>query len=123
MRMDTIYDIMGKLRHERNFNEAFTSEVLGMTVLTDYNNQTYKITDVDFNTTPSSTFEGKNGPISFVEYYREHWKLKIQDPRQPMLIAQAKERQIRGGQAGIILLVPELCRATGLDENMRKNFQ
>lgn len=122
MRMDTIYKLMTRL-DKTNFNEAFTSEVLGMTVLTDYNNETYKITDVDFSTTPSSTFEGKNGPISFMDYYKTQWKIRIQDPRQPMLVAQSSSKQKRGGRDGIILLVPELCRATGLSEDMRKNFQ
>lgn len=40
-----------------------------------------------------------------------------------MLISKAKARDIRAGQAEIIALVPELCRATGITEEMRTNFQ
>lgn len=123
MRMETVYKIMTRLSNDRNFNEAFSKEVLGMTVLTDYNNETYTISDVDFNTSPASTFEGKDGPVSYVDYYEKRWHIRIHDSRQPMLIAQTKARQKRAGQSGLILLVPELCRITGLSEDMRKNFQ
>jgi len=40
-----------------------------------------------------------------------------------MLISRAKAKDIRGGLAEIIALVPELCRATGINDNMRQNFQ
>jgi len=41
--------------------------------LTDYNNATYRVTDVDFDVTPRSTFEVKKKgtvtKISYVDYY------------------------------------------------------
>lgn len=41
-----------------------------MVVLTDYNNKFYRIDDVDFSQTPSSTFETRNGPQNFLDYYK-----------------------------------------------------
>lgn len=38
-------------------------------------------------------------------------------------MSNLKEKDIRGGQADKIILVPELCRATGLTEDMRTNFR
>lgn len=40
-----------------------------------------------------------------------------------MLISKANSRAIRAGQDEMIALVPELCRATGITEEMRTNFQ
>lgn len=71
MRLETIYDIMVRCRREeRDFQTAFKREVLGTTVLTDYNNKTYRIDDVDFDRKVSDTFETKKGPISFQDYYK-----------------------------------------------------
>lgn len=46
--------------------------VIGSTVLTRYNNQTYRIDDVDENSNTKSTFKKKDGSsISYIDYYRE----------------------------------------------------
>lgn len=72
MRMETIYDIMNRLRKEsREFKTAVASELLGTTVLTAFNNKTYRIDEIDYSMKPSDTFDTKNGPITFVQYYRD----------------------------------------------------
>lgn len=126
MRTETVYDIMQEAhRAERNFVEAFSAQVLGMTVLTDYTNKTYRIDEIDFTRTASSTFETKDGPISFIEYYLKKYNIRIRDPRQPLLLSRAKARDLRGNpnQNEIIALIPELCRATGMTDTMIKNFR
>lgn len=40
-----------------------------------------------------------------------------------MLISRASARDIRGGRNELILLIPELCCATGFTDEMRKNFK
>lgn len=71
MRMETIYDIMARTRREeRDFKKAFMERVLGTTVLTAYNNKTYRIDDVNFDKRASETFETKNGPETYVNYYK-----------------------------------------------------
>lgn len=40
-----------------------------------------------------------------------------------MLVSRAKKRDIRVGRPDHILLVPELCCATGYTDDMRKNFK
>lgn len=39
-----------------------------------------------------------------------------------MLISMASAREIRAGRPEKLLLVPELCLLTGLDDDMRRNF-
>jgi aubergine len=40
-----------------------------------------------------------------------------------MLISRAKARDLRAGQNELMALVPELCRTTGLTDEMRANFR
>lgn len=88
-------------------------------VITEYNNNTYRIMDVDWNTSPSSTFEKKRGEeivtISYQEYYYTRYKIQITNTTQPMLITKSKQKQRNAAQADqFVCLVPELCRPTGI---------
>lgn len=123
MRNETIYDILRQCGRDDDFQSRFENEVLGLVVLTDYNNKTYKITDIDFNASPSDTFETKNGPITFIQYYKDKYGIVIRNPTQPMLITRSTDRQRRGGEDETISLIPELCRPTGLTDQQRNNFQ
>jgi aubergine-like protein len=122
MRTETLYDILQNcVQNERaNYQQSFENIVLGMTVLTAYNNKTYRVDGVQFNQSPSQTFPTRDGgSISFVQYYKDKYHLIIRDVNQPLLVSKPKERDRRGGNEDLILLVPELCRATGLTDSMR----
>lgn len=125
MRTDTVYDNMQRIhREERDFSGKFHSLMIGQTVLTAYNNRTYRIDDVDFSKTPQSTFDSKkHGTLTFIEYYRKQYNINIRDVTQPLLVSLPKARDVRGGNAEPMLLIPELCRSTGLTETMRNNFR
>lgn len=72
MRNETLYQILRRCKDShQDYREAFAKEALGLTVLTDYNNKTYRIDDINWDETPESTFETKNGPKSYVQYYHE----------------------------------------------------
>ena len=101
MRKDTALSILMELSRSqpRNYQEAFSKEMIGTTVLTDYNNKTYKIDDVEYTLTPSSTFCSKTGSEeSYISYYERRYKITIRDPKQPMLICKANAKAIRAGQ-------------------------
>lgn len=124
MRKDTIYDNMQRIhREERDFQSKFLTAVLGQTVLTEFNNRTYRIDDVDYASSPKSEFLSKTGPITFLEYYQKRYNITIRDVNQPLLVVKSKARDIRGGESETIRLIPELCRSTGLTETMRSNFR
>lgn len=106
-----------------NYKKSFQQHVVGCVVLTDYNNRTYRVDDVDWSVTPKSTFNRSDGTsISYIQYYRERYNLKISDDGQPMLVSRAKQRELRAGMAEIIYLVPELCRMTGITDAERNDF-
>lgn len=73
MRTDTVYNLMTDIRRNepRSFENSFRQKVLGMTILTGYNNKTYRIDDVDFSITPSSTFSRNNSEVTIRQYYLE----------------------------------------------------
>lgn len=123
MRMQTLLDILSECANSvRDYKEAFARTVVGSTVLTGYSNKTYRIDDVDWDQSPMSTFETKNGQVTYSEYYKKRYNINIRDMKQPLLLSTSKDRNRRGGQPELIALVPELCRATGLTEDMRRNF-
>uniref|UniRef100_A0A1I8PZG7 Uncharacterized protein n=2 Tax=Stomoxys calcitrans TaxID=35570 RepID=A0A1I8PZG7_STOCA len=124
MRTQTVYNILTQcLRDSGDYQADFKRQVVGSIVLTDYNNKTYRVDDVDFQSSPSSKFSTRDGEISYVQYYKQRYNLPIRDERQPLLISRPTEKNIRGGQDEFIMLVPELCRATGLTDAMRSNFK
>ena len=121
--METVYDILQDcIKTVRDFKDAFMKQVVGCTILTDYNNKTYHVDDVDFTSSPSSTFTTKSGEISYLDYYKKSYDIVIKDPKQPMLVSKPKAKTLRGGQSDLIMLIPELCRATGITDKMRSNF-
>ncbi|KYN01664.1 Protein piwi [Cyphomyrmex costatus] len=126
MRLETLGDILNSLYHQdrSRFRENFCNAVIGTVVLTDYNNNTYRIEDVDFSATPSSTFPLKNGEsITYVDYYKKKYDIRISNPGHPMLVTRSKTRDRQAGEAERVYLVPELCRTTGLTDAMRENYK
>lgn len=98
-----------------NFQKEFCNNVIGIMVLTDYNNNTYRIEDVDFDTSPSSTFAMKSGDnVSYQDYYKRKYNITITNATQPMLVTRTKPKARNAGQGDFVYLVPELCRATGM---------
>lgn len=110
------------------------------------NNRTYRIDDILFDKSPRDTFDSADGrEISYIDYYKVQlihiendcfvpmWCLlfisfqkygkTIKDLNQPLLVSHLKEKDVRAGQKKDIFLIPELCRATGLTDDMRSNFR
>ncbi|XP_061394627.1 protein aubergine [Musca vetustissima] len=124
MRTATVYSILTDcLRDSADYQTSFKQQVVGTVVLTDYNNKTYRIDDVDFQSSPMSKFSTKDGEISYMQYYKQRYNIQIRDQKQPMLVSRPTERNIRGGQDEFIMLIPEICRATGITDAMRSDFR
>uniref|UniRef100_A0A1B6F8K3 Piwi domain-containing protein n=2 Tax=Cuerna arida TaxID=1464854 RepID=A0A1B6F8K3_9HEMI len=135
MRTDNCYHLLCDItrRHTGDYKTEYNKAVIGSVVLTDYNNKTYTVTDVNWNDTPSSTFDKSGTKTSYVDYYKERYNVKITQLNQPLLVSKSKPRERRAletgavaqagaGDPNIIFLIPELCRMTGLTDEMRSNF-
>ena len=57
-----------------------------------YNNKTYKIDDIDWNSKPSHTFSYRDGEISYADYYKKMYEMDVQDMEQPLLVSNPKKR-------------------------------
>ncbi|XP_071559445.1 piwi-like protein Siwi isoform X2 [Temnothorax nylanderi] len=127
MRLETMLDVLNQCYKVDNqtYRENFAKAVIGTVVLTDYNNNTYRIEDVNFLTTPSNEFEFKGDKITYVDYYHKKYDIRIRNLKQPMLVSRSKtrDRQAADPAQNLVYLVPELCRATGLTDSMRENFK
>lgn len=125
MRTDTCYSLFEHCMNQRgNFKDNYKRMVLGTVVMSTYGkNNTYTISDVEFDVNPESTFETKKGPITFMQYFKDKYNIVIRDPRQPMLVSRSKARDIRAGLPELIYLIPELSRITGITDDMRRDFQ
>ncbi|XP_060874625.1 piwi-like protein Siwi [Metopolophium dirhodum] len=127
MREETVLDFLKDCADNRNRDPQwmvkFKMGVIGSTVLTRYNNQTYRIDDVDENSNTQSTFKKKDGSsISYIDYYREKHKINLSNHQQPMLVSKKKKSfKIEGDESELVYLVPELCTLTGLTQKMRDN--
>ncbi|XP_066986204.1 piwi-like protein Siwi isoform X2 [Macrobrachium rosenbergii] len=123
LRLDSIYDIMRKIKNERpdTFKAVACRQLLGMIVMTTYNQRTYRIDDIAWSITARSKFTCQGEDITYMDYYQKTYQVRIRDPFQPLLMSKPKKRDLRRGQ-GNIYLIPELCVATGLSEDMRNDY-
>ncbi|XP_011881822.1 PREDICTED: protein aubergine isoform X2 [Vollenhovia emeryi] len=126
MRQETLLHILEdcRRRSSQDYRKDFSNTVIGILVLTDYNNHTYRVEEVDFNVNPSSTFSMKTGEqVSYQAYYYKKYGIQIRNVTQPMLITKSKQKQRNAtDDKNLVYLVPELCRSTGLTDSMRENF-
>jgi aubergine-like protein len=106
------------------YRDAVQKSLIGVVVLTRYNNKTYRVDDIDWNQTPRSTFSSnRDGEVSFRDYYKKQYAIDIKDLGQPLLLSRLKTK-IRGKDEveRLVCLVPELCFLTGLTDEMRSDF-
>uniref|UniRef100_A0A674C1J4 Piwi-like RNA-mediated gene silencing 1 n=1 Tax=Salmo trutta TaxID=8032 RepID=A0A674C1J4_SALTR len=125
LRSETVLSFMMGLRQQngdQRFPEACTKELVGLIVLTKYNNKTYRIDDIAWDHTPNNTFKRGESEISFKDYYKQYG-LDITDGNQVLLISHMKKIGPSGGPPqGPAMLVPEFCYLTGLTDKMRADF-
>jgi aubergine-like protein len=114
LNFDTVWNAMEKIyrqRSEGEYKAHCVTTLVGNTVMTNYNNKTYRIDDIVWDQCPEDTFEKKDqSKISFVDYYRENYNINIDNKRQPLLLSYQK---LRNGEKRPVLLIPELCVLTG----------
>ncbi|XP_012275649.1 piwi-like protein Ago3 [Orussus abietinus] len=127
MRTDTVRDLLHELyqRNPHTYRDAIIQEIIGITVLTRYNNRTYRIDDIFWDQDPTYKFPKKDGTmVSLIDYYKTHWNLEIRDKKQPLLVHRAKKK-LSDGQTmeEMVILLPELCYCAGLTDRIRSDFR
>ncbi|XP_034548252.1 piwi-like protein 1 isoform X2 [Notolabrus celidotus] len=127
LRSETVLDFMINLRQQcggQRFPDACSKELIGLIVLTKYNNKTYRIDEIAWDHTPKNTFKKGDSDISFKNYYKSQYNLNISDDNQPLLVSHVKRMGPAGAPPpGPAMLIPELCYLTGLTDKMRADFK
>ncbi|KAK9522441.1 hypothetical protein VZT92_018908 [Zoarces viviparus] len=123
---ETVLDFMANMRQrvgDQRFPELCAKELVGLIVLTKYNNKTYRIDDIAWDQTPNNTFTRADEDISFKDYYKTQYNLDIADGNQVLLVSHVK-KMVPSGQPppGPAMLIPELCFLTGLTDEMRADY-
>ncbi|XP_034068438.1 piwi-like protein 1 [Gymnodraco acuticeps] len=126
LRSETVLDFMVNLRQktgDQRFSEICGKELIGLIVLTKYNNKTYRIDDIAWDHTPMNTFTKADKEVSFKDYYKSQYSLDIRDNNQVLLISNVKKMgSTQGPPPGPAMLIPELCFLTGLTDKMRADY-
>ncbi|ODM92896.1 Protein aubergine, partial [Orchesella cincta] len=126
LRLDNCLQVIKNMTNQHNEydKERIRNALVGTVVMTIYNRKTYKVDDIDWETTPTSSFDKKKGEmIKYLDYFKSRYGKDIQDTRQPLLVSRPTKKDLHRGFAGKILLIPELCQRTGLTDEMRANNQ
>ena len=74
---------------------------------------------------PLSTFSTSNGDVKYVDYYKQHYNIKLNDLKQPLLVSR-KERRVSGKEKPeelLFCLVPEVCHLAGLQSETRSDMR
>ncbi|KAK9870113.1 hypothetical protein WA026_006203 [Henosepilachna vigintioctopunctata] len=126
LRSQNVYELMAELSRSPNFRQDFAKAVIGSCVLTRYNNKTYIVDDISWESSPLDQFSSMDGTaISFKDYYKNQYNIIIQNDTQPLLVHRQsiKAKDGSGKVDRMICLVPELCFLTGLTDAMRADFK
>lgn len=101
-----------------NLEQIVNSEMVGMIVMAKYGNfKCYRIERVALNENATMTFPTREGPITYIDYFKKRYNVQLKNPRQPLLVTFIE----KGTKE--IKLIPELCCLTGLSEDMRRDFR
>ncbi|XP_007936292.1 piwi-like protein 4 [Orycteropus afer afer] len=126
LRNETVLELMTGLYHRTgmsSFTQACEKELLGLIVLTRYNNKTYRIDDIDWSVRPTHTFQKRDGTeITYVDYYKQQYDITLSDLKQPVLVSLLKSKRNDNTETRIAHLIPELCFLTGLTSQAVSDF-
>uniref|UniRef100_A0A2K5K4F0 Piwi like RNA-mediated gene silencing 4 n=1 Tax=Colobus angolensis palliatus TaxID=336983 RepID=A0A2K5K4F0_COLAP len=127
LRNETVLEFMTALCQRTGlsgFTQTCEKQLIGLIVLTRYNNRTYSIDDIDWSVKPTHTFQKRDGTeITYVDYYKQQYDITVSDLNQPMLVSLLKRKRNDNSEARLAHLIPELCFLTGLTDQATSNFQ
>jgi len=101
----------------RIFHYRVNAEFNGTVMMKTHNRKMYIVNEVDFDQSPTSLLEDRKPPITRADFYKTKYNITIKDLEQPLFVA----RPSKEGDSREFYVVPELCQAIGITENIRNN--
>nr|XP_023500440.1 piwi-like protein 4 isoform X3 [Equus caballus] len=127
LRHETVLEFMAGLCRRTGvscFTQTCERQLIGLIVLTRYNNKTYRIDDIDWSVKPTHTFQRRDGTeVTYVDYYKQQYDIALSDLNQPVLVSLLKSKRNDNAEARLAHLIPELCFLTGLTDEATSDFQ
>ncbi|XP_040113837.1 piwi-like protein 4 [Oryx dammah] len=127
LRNETVLEFMTDLCRKSSmscFTQTCEKQLIGLIVLTRYNNKTYRIDDIDWSVKPTHTFRKRDGTeITYVDYYKQQYDITLSDLNQPVLVSLLKNKKNDNSEAQMAHLIPELCFLTGMPGQATSDFQ
>ncbi|TEA34660.1 hypothetical protein DBR06_SOUSAS23810011, partial [Sousa chinensis] len=127
LRNETVLEFMTDLCHKTGmscFTQTCEKQLIGLIVITRYNNKTYRIDDIDWSVKPTHTFQKRDGTeITYVDYYKQQYDITLSDLNQPVLISLLKSKRNDDAEVRMAHLIPELCFLTGLPGEATSDFR
>ncbi|XP_059960394.1 piwi-like protein 4 [Mesoplodon densirostris] len=127
LRNETVLEFMTNLCHTTGmscFTQTCEKQLIGLIVLTRYNNKTYRIDDIDWSVKPTHTFQKQDGTeVTYVDYYKQQYDITLSDLNQPVLVSLLKSKRNDDAEVRMAHLIPELCFLTGLPGQATSDFQ
>ncbi|XP_068412097.1 piwi-like protein 4 [Eschrichtius robustus] len=127
LRNETVLEFMTDLCHKTGMScctQTCEKQLIGLIVLTRYNNKTYRIDDIDWSVKPTHTFQKRDGTeITYVDYYKQQYDITLSDLNQPVLVSLLKSKRNDDADVRMAHLIPELCYLTGLPGQATSDFQ
>ena len=105
-------------RKTRMFQEQCRSRIVNKSIIANYGSRkNYVVTDIKFEPGPCADFfELKNGQsISIARYFFTTYKLKVTNPKQPMLVVRSQGKNIK--------IPSEFCLIDGVPSEIRNSTQ
>ena len=101
-----------------NLEAALESELIGSIVMAKYGNfKCYRIEGIILSENPTMAFATKEGPVTYVDYFKKKYNITLRYPRQPLIKSFAE----KGSKE--IKLIPELCVLTGISEEIKRDYR
>ena len=106
---EMMHECHASCHDSRKFYKIATEKFVGETMMTWSTNKTHKVDDIDYNKIPASTFRK--------EYFKKRYETPLNDLKKPLLAL--KQKIIKKGMVGPILLLPEFYLISGLLDEIR----
>ncbi|KAI0979118.1 hypothetical protein GJ496_007482 [Pomphorhynchus laevis] len=103
-------------QHDKDEVKRF---LVGQSVVTRYNMNSYRVDDVDFNKSIQSMFDQNGRQVSYIEYYKEFYNENLKCNDLPLLAVRSKRAD---GSRSSVYLVPELCHLAGVNTGLGGNL-
>lgn len=127
IRTDSIFTLLRRDYMSRGTpNEITEKQFVNKIAIRNYGDRrSFFIDRIRWDLSPMSTFNSKEGRVTYVEYFRKHYNIDNSDldKPQPLLESISRTKRDKDGNPEVNYFVPALCQLTGATDDMKKDFR